>query len=151
MTERDRPRTGSSIPDRSRPLASVIILGWNGREYLEDCLSSVLDQDLSPEAYEVLYVDNASQDGSAAFVSERFPRARVLALDRNYGYAEGNNIGFRETRGEYVVFLNQDTVGRRSWLRELIDAVSSSPEIGAGHASVIQPWYPEVAGIGARP
>ena len=150
MTEHDGPRTPSSLPDPSRPLASVIVLGWNGREYLEECLASVLDQDLPSERYEVLYVDNGSRDGSAAFVNARFPQARVLALDRNYGYAEGNNIGFRETRGEYVVFLNQDTVVHRSWLRELIEAVSSSPEIGAGHACVIQPWYPEFAGIGAR-
>ena len=150
MAEHDVPRTAFPLSDRSRPLASVIILGWNGREYLEDCLSSVLDQDLSPQEYEVLYVDNGSQDGSAAFVSERFPRVRVLALDRNYGYAEGNNIGFSETGGEYVVFLNQDTVAHRSWLGELIDAVSSAPEIGAGHANIIQPWYPEFAGIRAR-
>ncbi len=133
-----------------RPLASVIVLGWNGRVYLEDCLSSVLDQDLSPERYEVLYVDNGSRDGSPAFVRQRFPPARVLELDRNYGYAEGNNIGFQNTSGEFVVFLNQDTVVNRSWLRALVDAVSSSPEVAAGHANIIQPWYPEFQGIDQR-
>lgn len=133
-----------------RPLASVIVLGYNGREYLDDCLSSVLDQDLAPERYDVLYVDNGSRDGSVGFVRERFPAARVLALDRNYGYAEGNDIGFRKTRGEVVVFLNQDTVVHRSWLRELLAGVQSAPDVMAAHANIIQPWYQEFAGISGR-
>ncbi len=136
--------------DPPRPLASVIVLGYNGREYLEDCLTSVLDQDLPPEQYEVLYVDNGSRDGSLDLVRERFPQVRALPLDRNYGYAEGNNVGFRETRGEFVVFLNQDTVLHRSCLRELLAAVDADPRIVAGHANVIQPWYPEFAGLAQR-
>jgi len=137
-------------PDRGRLLASVVVLGWNGREYLEDCLSSVLDQDVPSEQYEIVYVDNGSKDSSAAFVRGRFPQARVVELERNYGYAEGNNIGYRETRGDFVVFLNQDTAVNRSWLRALIEAMSSSPDVGAAHANVIQPWYPEYAGIAER-
>lgn len=132
------------------PVASVIVLGWNGRDYLEDCLSSVLDQDLPPDQYEVLYIDNGSNDGSAAFVRERFPSVRMIELGRNLGYAEGNNTGYRETSGDLVAFLNQDTAVNRSWLRSLIEAVRSSAEIGAAHANVIQPWYPEYAGIGER-
>jgi len=133
-----------------RPLASVIVLGWNGRQYLEDCLSSVLDQDLPRERYEVIYVDNASHDGSAEIVRECFPQLRSLILDRNHGYAEGNNIGYRETQGDVIVFLNQDTVVHRSWLRELIEGVRSSPDVMAAHANIIQPWYPEFAGISER-
>jgi GT2 family glycosyltransferase len=142
-------REGSAGVAPDRPVVTVIVLGWNGRAYLEDCLSSVLDQDVA-EPYEVLYVDNGSQDGSLEFVHGRFPQARLVPLDRNYGYAEGNNIGFREARGELVVFLNQDTVVHRSWLRELVAAMRSSPDIGACHANVIQPWYAEYAGIGER-
>ena len=135
----------------TRPLASVIVLGYNGRDYIEDCLSSALDQDLPRSEYEVLYVDNGSNDGSAAFARERFPQLQLLALDRNYGYAEGNNIAFRQTRGEFVVFLNQDTVVHPSWLRELIDGLrQSAPDVMAGHANIIQPWYPEFAGIQER-
>lgn len=137
-----------TVPDA--PLASVVILGYNGREYLDECLGSVLDQDLPRQAYDVLYVDNGSSDGSAALVRERFPGVPVLPLDRNYGYAEGNNIGFRAARGDSVVFLNQDTVVHRSWLRELVEAVRSDPRIVAGHANIVQPWYPEFDGIQER-
>ena len=98
----------------SRPLVSVIVLGYNGREYVEGCLSSLLDQDLPIDQYEVLYVDNGSRDGSAALVRERFPEARVVELDRNYGYAEGNNIGIRISDGGLVlesVMNNNSNVG----------------------------------------
>jgi hypothetical protein len=137
------------VTDAGSPLASVIVLGWNGREYLEDCLASVLDQDLPRDRYEVLYVDNGSADGSADLVRERFPDVRVLALDRNYGYCEGNNIGFRETRGEFVFFLNQDTVLHRACLTRLLDALAA-PGVVAAFANIIQPWYPEFAGVTER-
>jgi hypothetical protein len=133
--------------ERQRPLASVVILGYNGRAYLEDCFTSVLDQDLPREDYEVLFVDNGSRDGSVDLVRERFTQVQVLALDKNYGYAEGNNRGFQETSGEFVVFLNQDTVVHRAWLRELLAGVRSAPEVAAGHANIIQPWYPEFDGL----
>ena len=133
-----------------RPRASIIVLGYHGWHYIEPCLESVLDQDIPLDSYEVLYVDNRSLDDSSPRVRAGFPDVRVIALDRNYGYAEGNNRGFAEARGEYVVFLNEDTVVHRSWLRELIEAVSASPEIAAGHANIIQPWYPEYTGISER-
>lgn len=131
-------------------LASIIVLGYNGREFLEDCLSSVLDQDSPSAQYEVSYVDNGSRDGSATLVKERFPQVQVLELDRNYGYADGNNIGVGQTRGEFIVFLNQDTVVHRSWLGELIEGLRSSPDIMAGHANIIHPWYPEYSRLPQR-
>jgi GT2 family glycosyltransferase len=132
------------------PKATVIILGYHGWHYIKPCLDSVLDQDLPSLDFEVLYLDNRSLDGSAPRVRERFPDVGILELDRNYGYAEGNNLGFAEARGEYVVFLNEDTVVHRAWLRELLAAVGETPDTVAAHANVIQPWYPEFAGIENR-
>ncbi len=142
--------TAAPATSSARPPVSVIVLGWNGRAYLEDCLSSLFDQTLPLDQYDVLYVDNGSRDGSVEFVRERFPQAGVLALDHNYGYCEGNNIGFRETRGEFVVFLNQDAVLHRACLEELLAAARSASDIVAAHANIIQPWYPEFAGKGER-
>lgn len=122
---------------------SVIVLGWNGRDYVRDCLSSLLDQDYEGRT-ELLFVDNGSTDGTAD-LAESFERVNVLRLDRNYGYCVGNNIGFEQTTGDVVIFLNQDVVLHRSWLRELVGAVNSSTTIRAAHANVIQPWYPEFA------
>jgi GT2 family glycosyltransferase len=131
-------------------LASVIILGYNGMRYLDDCLSSLQDQDLPGDEYEVIYADNASSDGSAEYVRSHFPFARVVHFDRNWGFAAGNNRAVPGTRGEWIVFLNQDTVCARSWLRKLIEGVSSSPEIAAGHANIIHPWYSDFPGIRER-
>lgn len=124
------------------PLASVIIVGYNGRRYLEACLDSVFDQELSGDAYEVVYADNASADGSADFVQERFPQARVLRFERNYGFAEGNNRALAATRGRYVAALNQDTVVHRRWLSELIAALEARPDAKAAHSNILTPWCP---------
>jgi GT2 family glycosyltransferase len=127
------------------PSASIVVLGWNGLEYVDGCLSSVLDQDFE-RPFEVLFVDNGSTDGTP----ERVASYAVVALhrlDRNYGYCEGNNIGYSRASGDYVVFLNQDVVVHRSWLRELVAAVESSPAIRAAHANIIQPWYPEFSAM----
>ena len=126
----------------TQPTASVIVLGYNGRHYLDACISSVLDQEMPRESYEILYVDNASADGSAEFVSERFPDVRVLRLERNFGFAEGNNRGVPETDGKYVAALNQDTVCHRRWLSELVAALEADPEAKAAHSNILTPWCP---------
>ena len=139
----------TSSPD-PKLRASVVVLGYNGLRYMEGCISSVLDQDMPRDEYEVLYVDNASTDGSAAYVCEKFPDVRAVEFDRNHGFAAGNNLAVPYTSGEWIVFLNQDTVAARSWLRELIEAVDSSPQIMAGHSNIIHPWYPDFAGVESR-
>lgn len=114
-------------------IASVIVLAYNDRKYLEACLSSLLDQDMPAEDYEVIYADNASTDGSIEFVSERFPEVRVLRLEKNWGFAEGNNRAAESARGKYIAFQNADTIAHRRWLPELIKALESDPEVKACH------------------
>jgi GT2 family glycosyltransferase len=125
------------------PLVSIIVLGWNGREYVDECLSSLQDQDFVG-SYEVIFVDNGSRDGTAE-AADRFAGVRVHRLQENLGYCRGNNAGFDLAAGRYVVFLNQDVVAHRSWLRELVAALERDPAIMAAHANIIQPWYPEFA------
>lgn len=98
-------------------LISVVILNYNGINYLGDCLRSVMKQDYP--SFEVIVVDNNSSDGSAAFVRENFPKARVIVNARNEGFAGGNNAGVREAAGKYVVLLNNDTTVETTWLSEL--------------------------------
>jgi len=130
---------------RTSPVVSIIVLGWNGRQYVDDCLASLLDQDFS-RPYEVLFVDNGSRDGTPERAAA-YEGVMVHRLDRNYGYCQGNNMGFERARGDFVVFLNQDVVVHRSWLRELVAAVETDDAIQAGHANVLQPWYPEFAAM----
>ena len=72
---------------------SIIILNWNGREHLDVCLTSVFKQ--SYQGYEVILVDNGSTDDSVEYVRNNFPQVKVIECKKNYGFAEGNNIGIR--------------------------------------------------------
>ena len=102
----------------SAPTASIVIVSWNGRQYLEPCLNAVAAQQ-GVEA-ETILVDNGSSDGTAAFVRERFPWVRLVALTENRGFAGGNNAGAREARGRFIVLLNNDTVAEPEWLAALL-------------------------------
>jgi GT2 family glycosyltransferase len=102
-------------------MVSVIIVNYNGREYLKDCLSSVLGQ--SYKDFEVLLVDNCSTDGSTDYVRKNFPQVKVFKNPDNMGYGGGNNIGFKNARGDCIAVLNPDTIVDREWLKELVNAI----------------------------
>ena len=108
---------------------SVIILNWNARDYLEKCLSSLLcvRQELD---FEVIVVDNNSEDSSAEMVIEKFPAARVLANKTNTGFGAGNNLAVPEAKGRYLLFLNPDTVVMENALAGMVTYADSQPDIG---------------------
>lgn len=99
------------------PEISLVIVTWNGRQYLDACLTAVAEQQ-GVDA-ETILVDNASSDGTAAYVQERFPWVRVVTLPANRGFAGGNNAGVRAATGKLVALLNNDTIAAPGWLRAL--------------------------------
>jgi len=116
-------------PSPGAPVFSVIILNWNGRHLLEECLESVLSQTF--DDYETIVVDNGSTDGSVDFLNEGWGgKIRILSLPSNAGFAGGNNAGIRAARGRYVVLLNNDTAVDPGWLAAQHRAVSRRPEAG---------------------
>lgn len=125
------------------PLASVIILGYMGKPYLDDCITSVLDQTIPRSEYEVIYADNASPDGSADYVAKNYAEIRLIRFARNYGFSEGNNRASAHARGRYLVFVNQDTVAHHKWLSEMINAMQKNPKLGACYSNQIVPLAPE--------
>jgi GT2 family glycosyltransferase len=108
----------------------VIVLNYNGRRYLDACLESLSAQELDG-GFEVLLVDNASADGSAAHVRRDYPSVRVIESPANLGFAGGNNLGIERARGEHLVLLNNDTRVRSGWLRALVEAAQRAPDVGA--------------------
>jgi GT2 family glycosyltransferase/glycosyltransferase involved in cell wall biosynthesis len=94
-----RPSTGA---------VSIVIPNWNGRDLLEKYLPPVLDSIQPHPGSEVIVVDNGSADGSADFLRTKFPQVRLIALDRNLGFGEGSNTGFRAAKNDIVVLLNSD-------------------------------------------
>lgn len=117
------------MPDSELPTVAVIVLNYNGREHLEHCLESLRRLDYPAERLELILADNASSDGSAAYVRERFPEVRVIALDANYGFAGGNNRAAAQTAAEWVGFLNNDMHVEPTWLREMVAPLAKQPEI----------------------
>lgn len=133
----------------SPPDVSIIILSWNTRGYLRRCLASILtprDPEVGsawdraglplaefPEeavSCQVIVVDQESLDGSAELVEQEFPQALLIRQRPNLGFAGGNNVGFRQARGRYLLLLNSDTVARPGWLTELVRYADAHPRAG---------------------
>jgi GT2 family glycosyltransferase len=111
------------------PLFSVIILNWNGRHLLEECLESVLSQIFRD--FETIVVDNGSEDGSVDLLQGKWEgEIKLVILASNIGFAGGNNAGIREAKGKYVILLNNDTAVDPGWLFALRRAILRHPEAG---------------------
>ena len=111
-------------------LVSIMIVNWNTRELLLDCLRSIRDS-TTDVPYEIIVLDNASSDGSADAVRETFPDAKLIASDRNLGFAAGNNRAAADAAGEFILFLNPDTIVRENAVREMRAFLSQNSEAGA--------------------
>jgi len=103
-----------------QPLASIIVLNFNAGDLLLNCVESLLSTDYSN--YEIIIVDNASKDNSHKKCKEKFNKIRLIENKKNLGYCEGNNVGIREAKGEFVTILNPDTIVEPNWLEELVSA-----------------------------
>lgn len=113
------------------PFVSIIILNYNKKNLLLKCLQSVLDFTKYP-SYEIVVTDNGSIDGSVEEVKKVFgdtEKIKVVALGKNFGYAEGNNLGYSHVSeiSKYVVILNNDViVDEKNWLRILVEYLETS-------------------------
>lgn len=109
---------------------SVIIVNWNTRDLVLECIESILtNHDDVP--VEIVVVDNNSQDGSSEAVAERFPEVKLIASEENLGFAAGNNLGIRYATGEYILFLNPDTLILGSAIKYMRDYLQSNARVGA--------------------
>ena len=118
-----------SCDPKNSPKVSVILVNWNGKKFLPVCLKSLQDQTFTD--FEVILVDSGSHDGSVELLREAYPWVRLVLLDSNTGFANGNNRGFSIARGStYIIALNNDTQVDPHWLEELVAVAESSPEVG---------------------
>jgi len=115
---------------------SIIIVNWNAKDFLVACLESIFAA-ASGLSLEVIVVDNASEDGSAAAVAQAFPQVRWIENATNRGFAAANNQGIRVSRGRYVLLLNPDTVVRPGALSTLVEFMEAHAEAGACGAKLL--------------
>ncbi len=107
-----------------QPFFSVIVLNWNGAQFLRDCLGSLRGQTF--QDFETILVDNGSSDGSIALASSEFPEVQVIALKANLGFCSGNNKGIRAAKGDFIMLLNNDTFVDCDMLSELHESIQAS-------------------------
>ena len=110
-------------------LVSIIIVNWNAKKFLKECIESLLSQSFTD--YEIILVDNVSSDDSVSFVTENFPQVKIIQNNDNVGFAEGNNIGIKNSTGKIIVLFNPDVVADKKWLSILVDTLQSSEKIAA--------------------
>lgn len=121
-----------------RPDFSIIIVNWNGVDFLRSCLRSIL-ADSTGVSVETIVVDNGSVDDSVDAAARIDPNVIVLRQGRNLGYVPANNVGLRVATGRFVMFLNNDAELRPGCLRALLDFLESHPEAGAVSGQILNP------------
>ena len=100
------------------PLVSIIILNYNAGKLLEECINSIRQSNY--KNYEIIVVDNNSNDQSHVECKEKFPSINLIENEKNLGYCEGNNVGIRSSKGKFVIILNPDTIVDPNWIDELL-------------------------------
>lgn len=116
-----------------RAKVSVIVINWNGKHLLGECLNSIKNQDY--DNFNIIFVDNGSKDGSNVFVRENFPDVEMVELSENTGFARANNVGmhkaFKDEDVKYVAILNNDAMVEKEWLSEMVNIIEKEDRIGS--------------------
>jgi GT2 family glycosyltransferase len=115
---------------------SIIIVNWNTKDLLRDCLDSIIEQTKNVE-YEIIVVDNGSADDSVVMVKKKFPFVNVIENNENLGFARANNIGIRASKGRYICLMNSDITILDDCLGKLVSFMDSSPSIGMAGPKIL--------------
>jgi GT2 family glycosyltransferase len=113
---------------KSRPDLSIIIVSWNVRDLLQNCLRSVLAE--TNLALQIIVVDSASTDGSPEMITELFPQVELVACQENVGFPGGNNLGIARANGRYILLLNPDTIVHGDALAKMVSYLEQNPQVG---------------------
>jgi len=117
---------------------SIIVVAWNVRKLLYDCLKSVYDQTEGVD-FEVIYVDNASEDGSVDMVKSEFPQVKIIENSQNEGFIKANNQAIQIAQGRYVLLLNSDTIVLDNAIEKIVKFADAHPEAGVVGCKVLNP------------
>lgn len=109
---------------------SVILVNYNDKTHLQGCLSSLVENGRG-FAFEIIIVDNNSGDGSPEFIEKNFPAVNLIRNQENVGFSRANNQAIRISRGEFILFLNTDTLLSPNVLKLLLEEMKANPQIGA--------------------
>jgi GT2 family glycosyltransferase len=114
---------------------SVVITNWNGENLIEKCIKSLKAQTYQP--LEIIVVDNASTDSSPYLIRSKFPEVKLIENDKNVGFGAGNNLGIKESRGEFIMILNNDAYLDAHCIEELKKSIVKDKRYGASASKIV--------------
>lgn len=117
---------------------SIIIVNWNTKDYLKDCLSSIF-KSITELNFEVIVVDNNSADESVEMVKEKFPQVRLIENKENLGFAKANNQGYEISKGRIIALLNPDTIIYKGVFEQIVDYLMKNLQVGAATCRLLNP------------
>lgn len=115
---------------------AIVILNWNGREFLERFLPGVVRYSSSP-GMKIIVADNGSSDDSLEFIRNKFKNVEIIELDKNYGFAGGYNKAFERINSEYYILLNSDVAVSENWIEPIIKKMDDDPVVAAAMPKII--------------
>jgi len=118
------------LVSKKAPQTSVILVNYNGKGFIEDCLDSLIQDSFYP-FMEIIVVDNGSRDGSPELITKKYPEIKLIRNEENRGYACANNQGIHAAKADYFLLLNTDTVVQPETLTELLSILRSDEKAGA--------------------
>ena len=141
LKTRKAKKRAVKIPTASKnlqkfPTVSIVVVNYNGKKFLKECFDSLLRLNYPKNRYEIITVDNCSQDDSISFVKKNYPKIRIIENNVN-NYAKANNLGIKNSTAEYIAILNNDTKVDKNWLIELIKVISKDKRIGGVGSKVL--------------
>lgn len=130
-----------------KKLMSVVIVTMNRKEELTECLESIFESDYKP--FEVVVVDNASTIPVSTWLPKRFPKVRLITSKKNLGAAGGRNLGLKYTKGEYILFMDDDATADKQMINELVKVLEEDPKAGIVQPKIYDKQQPNVLqGVG---
>lgn len=124
-----------------KPLVAIIIINYNGKYFLDECLGSVMKINFPKNNYEIIVVDNNSRDTSVEYIRINYPQIKIIESEENLGFAGGCNLGVANAKGKYIVFLNTDTKVEEGWLLSLVKRIKSDNHIAAVNSKILS-YFP---------
>lgn len=116
--------------NKKLPTVSILIVNYNGRAFIGNCLSSLRKVNYPKKKIEIILVDNNSSDDSVAYINKNFPEIHLIESSENLGFTGGNNKALEHATGEYIVLLNSDTTVDKGWLTHLVHTAEANEQTG---------------------
>jgi len=117
---------------------SIIIVNYNVKEFLQNLIHSIYKAGENLK-YEIIIVDNASDDGSVEFLREKFPQIKLIVNNKNLGFSKANNIGLKHASGRYILLLNPDTIVQEDTFEKMINFFETTPDAGMAGCKILNP------------